>query len=205
VVFSIQVFRPKILYHFSPLHASYIILHLITLLVFGEPYRFRLWSSSLCSLLHPPATTSLSSPGILLRICSLCCFNDDGTELRFALTGSEDLATAIAAGSELRVIAVATVDLIGLGAELLVHKGHTTLVAQEAGLMPVLVFVGQVLEQTPRLYDTLYSPEHSGKRLEQVWEAVWDMIYLLEKSTCGPFQTLHHTTFLFVINLKTLY
>jgi hypothetical protein len=65
----------------------------------------------------------------------------------FALTGSEDFAAAIAAGSELRVIAVATVDLIGLGAELLVHQGDTALVAQEAGLMPVLVFVGQVLKQ----------------------------------------------------------
>jgi hypothetical protein len=64
-----------------------------------------------------------------------------------ALTGSEDFSAAIAAGSELRVIAVTAVDLIGLGAELLVHQGHTALVAQEAGLMPVLVFVGQVLKQ----------------------------------------------------------
>lgn len=59
--------------------------------------------------------------------------------------GSEDFSAAIAAGSELCIIAVATVDLIGLGAELLIHQGDTTLVAQEAGLMPVLVFVGQVL------------------------------------------------------------
>jgi hypothetical protein len=65
----------------------------------------------------------------------------------FALTGSEDFPAAIAAGSELRVIAIATVDLIGLGAELLVHQGDPALVAQEAGLMPVLVFVGQVLKQ----------------------------------------------------------
>jgi hypothetical protein len=66
----------------------------------------------------------------------------------FALTGSEDFSAAIAARSELRVIAVAAVDLIGLGAELLVHQGDTALVAQEAGFMPVLVFVGQVLKQT---------------------------------------------------------
>jgi hypothetical protein len=67
---------------------------------------------------------------------------------QFALTGSKDLATAIAAGGELGVIAVATVDLVGLGPELLVHQGHATLVTQEAGLVPMLVFVGQVLKQT---------------------------------------------------------
>jgi hypothetical protein len=39
----------------------------------------------------------------------------------FALTGSENFSAAITAGSELCVIAVAAVDLIGLGAELLVH------------------------------------------------------------------------------------
>jgi hypothetical protein len=47
----------------------------------------------------------------------------------------------------LGVIAVATVDLVGLGPELLVHQGDTALVAQEAGFMPVLVLVGQVLQQ----------------------------------------------------------
>jgi hypothetical protein len=75
------------------------------------------------------------------------CNSEQTFDKMFALTGSENFSAAIAAGSELRVIAVATVDLIGLGAELLVHQGDTALVAQEAGLMPVLVFVGQVLKQ----------------------------------------------------------
>lgn len=51
------------------------------------------------------------------------------------------MATAIATGSKLLVVAVAAVDLINLGAKLLVHKGYAALVAKEACLMPVLVLV----------------------------------------------------------------
>jgi hypothetical protein len=69
----------------------------------------------------------------------------------FALTGSEDVAASIAASSELCIIAVAAVDLIGLGAELLIHQRDMALVAQEADLVPVFVFVGQVLKQTCHL------------------------------------------------------
>lgn len=61
--------------------------------------------------------------------------------LHLLCAGSEDLAAAVAAGGELGVIAVAAVDLVRLGAELLVHQGHAALVAQEAGLVPVLVLV----------------------------------------------------------------
>ena len=57
------------------------------------------------------------------------------------LTSSEDLSTAIAAGCKLGIIAVAAVDLICFGSKLLVHQGHTALVAQEAGLMPMFVLV----------------------------------------------------------------
>jgi len=38
------------------------------------------------------------------------------------LTGSEDLAAAIAAGGKLGVVAIATVDLVCLRPELFVHK-----------------------------------------------------------------------------------
>lgn len=60
-------------------------------------------------------------------------------------SSAEDLSAAVAAGSELRVIAVAAVDLVYLGAELLVHQRHAALGAQEARLVPVLVLVGQIL------------------------------------------------------------
>lgn len=70
-----------------------------------------------------------------------------GVYLPGVLTSTEDLATAIAAGGKLSVVAVAAVDVVRLRAELLVHQGHSALGAQEAGLMPVLVLVRQILER----------------------------------------------------------
>lgn len=64
------------------------------------------------------------------------------------LTSSEDLPTAVTAGCELGVVAVAAVDFVQLGAELLVHQGHSALVAEEAGLVPMFILVRQILKQT---------------------------------------------------------
>lgn len=66
------------------------------------------------------------------------------------LTSTEDFATTIASGCKLRVVAIATVDLISLGAKLLVNQGHTTLVAQETCLMPMLLLVRQILKKHMR-------------------------------------------------------
>jgi len=63
-----------------PMHAAqsihYIVLDLITLIIFIESYK--LWSSSLCSLLQPLATSSQLGPNILFStlfsdIFNLCC------------------------------------------------------------------------------------------------------------------------------------
>jgi len=63
------------------------------------------------------------------------------------LTSTEDLAAAITTRGELGIVAVAAVDMISLRAELLVHKGHAALGAQEASFMPVLVLVRQILSR----------------------------------------------------------
>lgn len=54
---------------------------------------------------------------------------------------TEDLAASITTTGELGVIAVAAVDLVHLTTELFVHQGHSAPVAEEAGLMPVLILV----------------------------------------------------------------
>lgn len=69
------------------------------------------------------------------------------TSLVFHLLGSctEDLAASVASRSELGVVAVAAIDFLRLRSELLVDEGHSAFAAQEAGLVPVFVFVRQVL------------------------------------------------------------
>ena len=62
-------------------------------------------------------------------------------------TCPEDVAAAVAPGGELGVVAGPAVDAVGLGAELLVHEAGGALAALEAGLVPVLLLVGQVLGQ----------------------------------------------------------
>jgi hypothetical protein len=75
---SPQSFRPKFCMHFSsPVCATwtahFIFLHLITLTIFDVVYK--LWSSSLYSLLQPPATSSLLGPDIFLSALFSKTFN----------------------------------------------------------------------------------------------------------------------------------
>lgn len=66
--------------------------------------------------------------------------------LKMLRTSSEDIAARIATGGELGVVAVAAVDLVHLATELFIHQGHFALGTEEAGLMPVLILVRQILK-----------------------------------------------------------
>jgi len=56
-------------------------------------------------------------------------------------TSLEDISTPVTSGGELGVIARSTVDSVRLRTKLLVHKTGSALVAEEAGLVPMLLFV----------------------------------------------------------------
>lgn len=61
-------------------------------------------------------------------------------------TGTEDLAASIATAGELGVVTIPAVDLVHLATELFVHQGHSAPVAQETGLVPMLILVRQILQ-----------------------------------------------------------
>jgi hypothetical protein len=72
-----QVSPPKLcIYHFSPIHttcpAHFILLDLITRIIIGEQYRS--FSSSLCSFVHSPVTSSLLGPNIYIWLLVLMLY-----------------------------------------------------------------------------------------------------------------------------------
>jgi hypothetical protein len=73
------------------------------------------------------------------------------------LTGTENFTASVAAGSELGIVAVSTVDLIGFRAKLLVDQRDATHLAQEASFMPMFVFVAQVLSSRSKSISTQIS------------------------------------------------
>lgn len=68
-----------------------------------------------------------------------------GLVLHFLRTGTEDLATSIASARKLGIVTVTTVNLVDLATELFIHQGDSALVAEKAGLVPMLVLVRKIL------------------------------------------------------------
>jgi len=68
-----------------------------------------------------------------------------GLVLHLLHTCSEYIATSITAGSELGIVTGSTVNPVCLAAELFVDEAASALVAEEAGLVPVLLLVRQIL------------------------------------------------------------
>lgn len=64
-----------------------------------------------------------------------------------ALTSPENFVASIAARGELFIVATAAVDPVGFRAELFVDERFTAGCAVEAGLVPVFILVGQILQQ----------------------------------------------------------
>ena len=60
----------------------------------------------------------------------------------------EDVSAGVAPSRELSVIAGATVYPVSFGAELLVNQAGPALAALEAALVPVLLLVGKILQQS---------------------------------------------------------
>lgn len=73
---------------------------------------------------------------------------------RIYFTCAEDVATSIAPGSELSIVAISAIDLLHFRSELFIHQRDATFAAQETRLVPVFVFVRQVLYKSR--VNTLY-------------------------------------------------
>lgn len=72
-------------------------------------------------------------------------------------TSTEDLATSIATAGELGVVAIAAIDLVHLATKLFVHQRHSAPIAEEAGFMPMLVLIRQILKTIFYINFTFFS------------------------------------------------
>jgi len=68
---------------------------------------------------------------------------------------SEDISTTITSGGKLGIIAGATVDSVSLASKLFVYQAASAFVAQETRLMPMLLFVRQILWVDANDFSTL--------------------------------------------------
>lgn len=86
------------------------------------------------------------------------------------ITCTEYISTSIAPSSELSVVAVSAIDFFHFRSKLFVYQRHATFAAQETGLVPVFVFVRQILNNeimnniTDNFAVYTYTGHHCGQR-----------------------------------------
>jgi hypothetical protein len=68
------------------------------------------------------------------------------------ITSSEDIIATVTSGCELGIVAGSAVNPVGLRPELLVDEGRAALGADEAGLVPVLLLVRQILKKVIQVF-----------------------------------------------------
>jgi len=78
-----------------------------------------------------------------------------GLVLHFLHACPENVSTSIAPGGKLSIVAGPTINSVRLGSELLVDKRRSAFGTYEAGLMPMFLFVRQVLRINPNDLATL--------------------------------------------------
>lgn len=128
-------------------------------------------------------------------------------------TSAEDLAASIATAGELSVVAIAAIDLVHLAAELFVHQGHSAPVAEEAGLVPMLILVRQILQnENPMIklellcvfcltFAYLLKNVTACRAIKSTWKSLISKIGFTRRINgfiCVAFATFHFSAFLVV-------
>jgi len=97
-----------------------------------------------------------------------------GLVFHFLHTCFEDIPAAITPGGKLGIVARTAVDSVSFGSKLLVHQAAPALVAEEAGLMPMLFLVRQILGINANNFSTFIAV--ICKHILIAFDAVWVVI-----------------------------
>jgi hypothetical protein len=107
--------------------------------------KFFLIAPSTINLLLPRNETLGSNRGLAYTARKTFLVPLPSLVLHFLRTCTEDFTAPVTSRGKLGIIAIAAVNLLCLGAELFVNQRYATFAAKKTGLVPMLLFVRQVL------------------------------------------------------------